>query len=133
MGARSRLHERMVSKKLIRRLEKGDPTRMHSTNRLIPPGTLKRDDVRFLFCGWVQKLRGQGRLVTLKLAQSVCLMVREHFGLPRLEAEHEKAECKRLHRLLKEARKRNLSRRQPVAAGALVDNVDTLPMHNEDS
>ena len=137
MGARSRLqrdkrvqYTQMVCKKVIRRLEKLDMTTMHSTNRLVPPGSLKRAEVRFLFSGWVRKLKGEGRIVTLKLAQHVCMNVRDYFGLPPLEDDHAKAEFRRFHRLLKEARKRGLASRKPMA----MDNAETLPMHvaNED-
>ena len=116
----------VIVKKVSTRLEgsQKELTRLHSTNRLLAGGGLKSRLVRRLFSGWARKLRGNGRICTLKIAGLAVAQLRAHFGLEPLEdKEHAKAEIHRFHVLLKLARKRGLKARK-----AAMDNLETQPL-----
>lgn len=117
----------LVVRKMIKKLEREDDlARLHATNRLIPPGGLRRHAVKRLFWGWVKKLRGEGRVVTKKLAALACGKLRDYFGLPHLDGEMATKESDRFHRLLKLARKRGLGK------ASAMDSLETQPMHQEE-
>ena len=114
-----------VLRALVKRLQKPKQLqRIHSTNRLLAPGTLKRRDVKEVFRGWVRHL--EGRVCTMRFADECCQGLRHHFGLPLLEPRFHKEEVRRFHTLLKRARKA-----YQVAASkamACTDNVETQVM-----
>ena len=120
MGKRSRDqkslredHVRFVGEKLARRLSgEKEQTRMHGTNRLFPMGGLRCQCVRRLFSGWIRKYEGNGRVFTKKLSDQICASLRRHFGL---DPEPRNDEAQLLHRLLKTARKRKLSKKRSLA------------------
>ena len=122
--ARAR-HVHLVVKRLVKRLNnEPELTRMHSTNRLYPLGSLKQKRLRALFGGWTSKFIGKGRIFTGALAKQVCMELRSHFGL---DVHVPKDEAARLRSLLQVARKRHLQ--APVKAMAInPDTMDTLPM-----
>lgn len=117
-----------VIRKVGKRLERinGELQRVHSTNRLLPPGGIRRRDVKRLFSGWCSKMQGYGRVITRRMAKEVCRGLRERFGLPVLSDEQEGLEVGRLHTILKVAKKRQL-------AMAAADMAETLPMGDEDT
>ena len=123
LGAQRAKHAHFIAKRLVKRLGSHDhETRMHSTNRLLPPGSLKRTSLRKNFGGWAKRLCGSGRVLTKTLSKEVCFTLRQHFGL---ENPAPIEEVIRLHNLMKQARKRKLEVRK--SATAMGDNVDTLP------
>ena len=123
LGAQRAKHAHLIVKRLVKRLGSHDhETRMHSTNRLLPPGSLKRTSLRKNFGGWAKRLCGSGRVLTKTLSKEVCFSLRQHFGL---ENPAPMEEVIRLHNLMKQARKRKLEVRK--SATAMGDNVDTLP------
>ena len=123
VAAQRAKHARFIAKRLMKRLGDHDhETRMHSTNRLLPPGSLKRTTLRKIFGGWAKRLYGAGRILTKTLSGEVCFTLRQHFGL---EIPAPMDEVVRLHNLMKQARKRKLEVRK--SATAIGDNVDTLP------
>ena len=124
-------HVRFVGRKLARRLmSEEEQTRMHSTNRLFPMGGIRCHCVRRLFSGWIRKYAGNGRVFTRKLSDQVCASLRRRFGL---DPDCGDDEGQRLHRLLKTARKRKLSKRRPLAMPLVnPDETPTLPLDYED-
>ncbi len=143
MAARARKQEivrakfaRSIAEKLATKLRlPEEQTRMYGTNRVIPPGNLKRNVMRKLFGGWVCREfgHGSGRIFTLALARDILCLLRDQFGLP---AGHV-AEVKHLQSLLTLARKRNLSKkrrprpqRKPAMAVDM-DNMETQLMEVE--
>ena len=124
VGAQRAKHVHFIAKRLTKRLGGPDhETRMHSTNRLLPPGSLKRTTLRNIFGGWPKRLCGTGRILTKTLSKEMCFTLRQNFGL---ENPAPMEEVSRLHNLMKQARKRKLE----VAvckSTAMGDNVDTLP------
>ena len=126
-----RVHVALICKKLKVRLSHADEeTRIHSTNRLLPVGTLKRRCLRNLFGGWIDReFRGMGRCFTCKLSKEVCRRLRKSFGLETLVPEEEWI---RMHNLLKVARKRRIQKPKPRKkknmSGSPADVADTLPM-----
>ena len=110
-----------VMRALLKRLKKPDQLqRMHTTNRILAPGTLKCKKVRQVFRGWIRHL--QGRVCTQRFADDCCQRVRHHFGLPMLEPAFHKEEVRRFHVLLKRAR---TGYQVAAKAMASVDNVET--------
>lgn len=119
-----------VFRHLRRRLWKEEHMRrMHSTNRLIPPGSLKCRAVRALFQGWIHKFWWCGRIFTKRFAYELSASLRSSIGLEKVGRDHE--EVGRLHLLLTCARKR-LEHPCPQKMSSM-DNVDTLLMLPEDS
>lgn len=98
--------------------------RLTTTNRLFPPGTLRRRCLRNTFAGWVLQFVGQGRILTQSLAQDVCKHLRANLEMADHEDGVQELEAKRLHQLLKAARKRQL---RPLAMSSM-DQLETLPM-----
>ena len=113
-GNRRAKYVQFICKRLQKRLSSNDhQTRMISTNRLLPVGSLKRGPMRSLFAGWVKRLCGSGRVLTKTLSKEVCTQMRLHMDLqlpPPLD------EVLRLHALLKQARKRKLEKRPTAMA-----------------
>ena len=122
-GLKRAKYVRFICKRPQKRLSSDDhQTRIHSTNRLLPVGSLKRGALRGLFAGWVKRLYGQGRLLTSTLAKEVWSSLRQEMEL-QLPPPHDEILC--FHALLKQARKRQLENRS-VSKSAM-DTVDTLP------
>ena len=139
MAARARKQQivrakfaRYIAEKLATKLRlPEEQTRMYGTNRVLPPGNLKRNVMRKLFGGWVCRDfgHGSGRIFTMALARDILSLLRDQFGLP---AGHV-AEVKHLQSLLTLARKRKLSKKRrprPQRKPAMVDmdNMETQPM-----
>ena len=92
---------------------------MVNTNQLLPVGSLKRKCIKKCFSGWVMDMVGNGRILTYKLALDVCNRLRKKFDL---EKQGDDVEARRLHSLLKAARKRQLGKSKAM------DEMETLPM-----
>ena len=109
---RTRLsHVKMIVKSLAKRLRsESEISRMVSTDRILPLGSLRRECVRSLFKGWIIKLVGTGRTLTKKLSQQVLLRLRKKFNLSELGPEEFKEEMTRLHSFLKASRKQKLGK-----------------------
>lgn len=127
-------HVDMIVKKLSKKLgDKCHLKRMVTTDRLLPVGGLRRRCVKSLFTPWISTLVGKGRVLTKKLAQQVCNRLRKHFELSAIDDDGE--ETRRLHYLIKSARKRQLgspvARTKPSAMSS-VDATDTLPLETMD-
>lgn len=113
--------------------------RMISTNRILPLGSLRRKVIRRLFSGWVLKLVHKGRILTAKLAVEICKQLRAQFGMQKA-SEELVDEHKRMHLLLKCARKRQVGskrvsaarKQKTVDAMSTVDTLQTVPMQFED-
>ena len=113
-------HVKVIVNNLFKRLNtKHNRTRMVNTNQLLPLGSLKRNCVKKCFSGWVLDLIGNGRILTYKLALDVRRRLRKRFDL---EKEGDDQEARRLHSLLKAARKRQLGKSKAM------DEMDTMPM-----
>lgn len=110
---------------------------MLTTNRLIPMGTLKRRILRNFFSKWVLQFINQGRILTLKLATEVCRQLRAKFGMP---TKGDPMESKRLHWLLKTARKRQIGSKRKTSrvskpqrsAMSSMDALQTVPLHSDE-
>ena len=123
---------RFIVKKLSKRLgNKTQKHRMTTTSKILPVGNLKRTCVRKLFTGWVNKLYGNGRLLTTKLSEQVCKRIRKKFDLGPIDDNGE--EVKTMHRLMKLARKRRLGADLKLQSEAMsvVDCLDTAPMDHD--
>ena len=113
-----------------------DSERIHTTDRLLPLGSLRRKCVRKIFSGWISECFYEGRVITSTLAKEVVVRLRRKFGLDTddLEDVEIKAEIKRMHALLKTARKHRLGTAQSKrSAMSSMDLCDTLPMDLEES
>ena len=128
-----RSHVSLVSKKIAKGLNEDDLTRVHSTNRILPPGSLQRKSVKRLFSGWISKWVGKGRCFTKKLASEVCSCLRDRLDMDQKKPPLE--EVVRMHQLLKMARKKKLrpatggKKLKPSTAMVVnIDEMDTLPL-----
>lgn len=126
-------HVKLIVSHMAKRLQtKKNLKRMFNTNQLIPLGSLKRKCVKKFFSGWVLKLVGNGRILTYKLASEVCRSLRKKFQMEKPGNPHD--ETKRMHSLLKAARKRQLGKKTRDMS---MDEMETVPMFvnhmNEDS
>ena len=126
-------HAKIIVDAMFKKLNNKDhKDRMSSTGQLLPLGGLRRKCVRKLFSGWVLQFIGGGRIITLKLAKDVCRRLRKKFGMPKAEEDEEE---KRVHYLLKLARKRQVGKKpvgncdQPSAMSSM-DNMDTLQIED---
>ena len=126
-------HVKLIVKSIAKKLRsEQDKTRMMTTDRIIPQGSLRRTCVRDVFSTWILQLAGQGRILTKKLAFQVLVRLRKKFGLPIRAFEEHRDEVIRLHGLLKASRKQQLGKPcSPKFAMSYMDNVDTLPMPDE--
>lgn len=99
-------HASFVAKRL-QKLLNSEPelNRMHSTNRILPAGSLKQRSVRRLFAGWIRKFSGKGRFFTRSLAQQICWRIRNFFSM---EPSIPSGEIERMRGMLQTARKRKL-------------------------
>lgn len=100
--------------------------RMCTTNRILPIGPRSRVYTKKLFDGWICTL-GKGRILTKKLAESVCQRLRKIFSLT--HGDHIQAEDMRMHAFLKGARKRRrgvLTQSQKSAMSSM-DELTTIP------
>ena len=115
-------HVKVIVNNLFKRLNtKNNRMRMVNTNQLLPLGSLKRTCVKKCFSGWVLDLIGNGRILTYKLALDVRRRLRKKIDL---EKQGDDEEARRLHCLLKAARKRQLGKSTVKA----MDEMDTMPM-----
>ena len=111
---------KVIVNNLFKRLNtKKNRLRMVTTNQILPLGSLKRNCVKKCFSGWVLDLVGNGRILTYKLALDVRRRLRKKFAL---EKEGDDQEARRLHSLLKAARKRQLGKSKAM------DELETMPM-----
>lgn len=117
----------IVTHMSARLTSKLDQDRMHTTNRLLPLGSMRRRPIKKIFGGWILSFKEKGRVFTQKLAGDVCSKLRKKFGLP---GKSDRAEVLRMHLLLKVARKRNIGK--PVArtrkAMSSMDVLQTIPL-----
>lgn len=121
-------HVSMIVKHLTYRLSsKRHAKRIETTNRLLPLGNLRRSCLNQIFSGWILNLVGEGRVLTRKLAGQVCVKLRKALDLPLNETDHQE-EVKRMHLLLKGARKRQIGKQGPSVAMSGMDNMETLLM-----
>ena len=100
--------------------------RMCTTNRILPIGPRSRVYTKKLFDGWICTL-GKGRILTRKLASSVCQKLRKFFKL--MHGDHTQDEDMRMHAFLKAARKRRrgvLTQSQKSAMSSM-DALTTIP------
>ena len=129
-GAQQRIARARYADLVVKRLHKrlnNEPelTRMHSTNRLYPLGSLKQRRLRALFGGWTSKFVGKGRIFTGALSKQVCMELRSRFGM---DTHVPKDEAVRLRSLLQVARKRKLAPLKVKAMATNPDTMETLPM-----
>ena len=120
-------HASFVAKRL-QKLLNSEPelNRMHSTNRILPAGSLKQRSIRRLFAGWIKKFSGKGRVFTKSLAQQVCWRIRKRFSM---EPSIPRGEIERMRGMLQLARKRKLEPRScKNTAMADMDNLETQPL-----
>lgn len=75
---------------------------------------------------------GEGRVLTRKLAGQVCVKLRKALDLPLMNETDHHEEVKRLHLLLKGARKCQLAREGRSKAMSSMDNLETLLMEETD-
>ena len=126
-------HVKTIVMKMAQKLQsKNHRKRMETTNRLLPLGSLQRRCVKNIFSGWILDFVGEGRILTKKLADQVCLGLRKKLKLGPNETSHE-VEVRRLHHVLKAARKRQVGRKQTLpkamsGLGSAMDNVETQPL-----
>ena len=123
-------HVKIIVDQICKKLHtKGHQKRMHNTNRILPVGGLRRNSIKNIFGGWVLQFIGKGRILTFKLAKDVCRRVRKRFEMPS-SGEWVTEEVRRMHYLLKAARKRQIGK--PIAkvapAMSTMDCLDTVPM-----
>lgn len=83
---------------------------METTNRLLPLGSLQRNCVQKKFSGWILDLVGEGRILTKKLAEQVYSGLRKKLKLGPNDSSKE-LEVRRLHHVLKAARKRQVGKK----------------------
>ena len=122
-------HTKVIGDHLWKRLKsKSHKKRIHTTNSLLPPGGLRRQVIQKIFGGWILQFYGEGRILTKKLAKDVCKYVRKKMDLG--PSGEEGDEAKRMHMLLKAARKRKIQK--PLKAMSSMDNLETVPMHLDD-
>ena len=123
-----RSYAKIIFRNIFKKLSsKQHKKRLTTTNRLFPPGTLRRRCIRNIFAGWVLQFVGQGRILTRSLAQDVCKQLRKYLHMTDHEDGVQELEAKRLHQLLKAARKRQLQ----SSAMSSFDQLETLPMPAE--
>ena len=118
------IHKRLRTKKHKKRIR--------NTNRILPVGGLRRAVVKKIFSTWILEYYGQGRVLTKKLAEEVCYRLRKKLGLVSLK---DPEETKRMHLLLKAARKRQIGKgreRTESKAMSSMDNLETIPMFATD-
>lgn len=135
MVARSlqqRDQRRRYAKLIVRKVSKvldteENRTRMQTTNRVLPQGSLKRQCVKAIFGGWIRKFVGKGRILTKKLSRQVCRDLRAEFDLEASDPT-DNSESDRMHRLLKIARKRQILKPPVPAAMSVMDTCDTQPI-----
>ena len=119
-------HVGYIVKKLVSKLSTPEhQKRMVTTSRLLPVGSLKRRCLRNLFNGWVnRKFKGEGRILTKKVASNVVRLLRSQLELPPCHDLSE--EISRMHYFLKTARKRLSGKVKPKMAN--LDEMETLPL-----
>lgn len=117
-------YAQFISEQLCAVLE-GDRERVFATERLLPPGSMKRKCLRRLFGGWAKEFREKGRIFTINLAARVCALTRDALGLPMSSVEDV-----RMHSMLKTARKRAVE--IPTMASAM-DTCETCPTGEEEA
>ena len=127
-------HVKIIVDEMYRRLQsKKHKKRMRNTNRILPPGGLRRAVIRNVFSSWVLDFYGKGRILTKKLATDVCCRLRKKLGLGYLKDEDE---ITRMHVLLKAARKRQLGKfrdpRGKSQAMSSMDLLETVPMFTDE-
>ena len=111
----------IVSKMVERLRHKTHRKRMETTNRILPMGSLKKKQLKNIFNGWILEL--EGRVLTKQLAQETCDRLRKKLKLGPND-DFREDEIKRVHAVLKGARKRQLGK----PAMSSMDNVETLPL-----
>lgn len=123
---------RWIAKKVAKRIAETDQdeSRLLGTNRLLPPGGLRRRCVRNIFGGWAMKFQGGGRCFTKPLALRCCVLLRDRFGLENPPPAEEVA---RMHELMKLARKHKCRRPKAAMPPANPDEVETQPLMFEAS
>lgn len=119
-------HVGYIVKKLVSKLSTPEhQKRMVTTSRLLPVGSLKRRCLKNLFNGWVnRKFKGEGRILTKKVASNVVRLLRSQLELPPCHDLSE--EISRMHYFLKTARKRLSGKVKPKMAN--LDEMETLPL-----
>ena len=122
-------HASFVAKRL-QKLLNSEPelNRMHSTNRILPAGSLKQRSVRRLFAGWIRKFSGKGRVFTRSLAQQICWRLRKFFSM---EPSIPSGEIERMRGMLQTARKRKLGPHSGKKKAMAInpDNLETQPLY----
>lgn len=121
-------HVKTIVKHMSARLNsKLDQDRMHTTNRLLPLGSMRRRPIKKIFGGWILSFKDYGRVFTKKLASDVCKKLRKKFGLP---GKSDLAEVLRMHLLLKVARKRKVEKPGGPTGKAMssMDVLQTVPL-----
>lgn len=127
-------HVKIIVGEMYKRLQsKNHKKRMRNTNRILPPGGLRRAMIRKVFSTWVLEFYGKGRILTKQVATEVCCRLRKKLGLGYLKDEDE---INRMHVLLKAARKRQLGKfrdpRDKSQAMSSMDLLETVPMFTDE-
>ena len=102
---------------------------METTNRLLPVG-VSNEIVSKKNSGWILDLVGEGRILTKKLAEQVYSGLRKKLKLGPNDSSKE-LEVRRLHHVLKAARKRQVGEKnteKAMGVGSTMDNLETLPL-----
>jgi hypothetical protein len=103
----------IVTKMAQKLQSKAHRKRMETTNRLLPLRSLQRNCVQKKFSGWILDLVGEGRILTKKLAEQVYSGLRKKLKLGPNDSSKE-LEVRRLHHVLKAARKRQVGKKKPL-------------------
>ena len=87
-------HVKIIVDEMYQRLQsKKHKKNMRNTNRILPPGGLRRAVIRKVFSFWVLEFYGKGRILTKKLATDVCCRLRKNWGLDTWRMRTKSHEC----------------------------------------
>ena len=129
-------HVKLIVDHMARKLNtKKHLERIHSTNRVLPLGSMRCRGIKKIFGGWVLQFLHSGRILTTKLAKEVYATLRKRLDLV---GPSDQDEITRLHSLLKVARKRQISKPARVSKPAKkkmsnMDQLETVPMFMEET
>ena len=129
-------HVKLIVDHMARKLNtKKHLERIHSTNRVLPLGSMRCRGIKKIFGGWVLQFLHSGRILTQKLAKEVYAALRKRLDLV---GPSDQDEITRLHSLLKVARKRQISKPARVSKPAKkkmsnMDQLETVPMFMEET
>ena len=129
-------HVKLIVDHMARQLStKKQMERIHSTNRVLPLGSMRCRGIKRIFGGWVLQFLHSGRILTYRLAKEVYRDLRKRLDMV---GPNDPDEITRLHNLLKTARKRQIPKPARVSKPAKtkmsdMDQLETVPMFMEEN